>query len=92
VSKEIVKSGDDTFEAVGDLTIHGVSKTVDLSIEDVTPEMKDPYGMFRRGATAKTTILRSDFGLKYNAALETGGVLIGDEVHITIDTELVRKG
>jgi polyisoprenoid-binding protein YceI len=91
VSKEIVKSGDDSFEVVGDLTIHGVTKTVDLNVEDVTPEMKDPYGMFRRGASAKTTILRSDFGLKYNAALETGGVLIGDEVHITIDTELVRS-
>jgi len=91
VSKEIVKSGDDSFEVVGDLTIHGITKTVDLDVEDVTPEMKDPYGMFRRGASAKATILRSDFGLKYNAALETGGVLIGDEVHITIDTELVRS-
>jgi polyisoprenoid-binding protein YceI len=91
VSKEVVKSGDDSYEVVGDLTIHGVTKTVDLDVESVTPEMKDPYGMFRRGAEAKTTILRSDFGLKYNAALETGGVLIGDDVHITIDTELVRK-
>jgi polyisoprenoid-binding protein YceI len=91
VSKEVVKSGDDSYEVVGDLTIHGVTKTVDLNVESVTPEMKDPYGMFRRGAEAKTTILRSDFGLVYNAALETGGVLIGDDVHITIDTELVRK-
>jgi polyisoprenoid-binding protein YceI len=91
VAKEVVKSGDDSYEVVGDLTIHGVTKTVDLDVESVTPEMKDPYGMFRRGAEAKTTILRSDFGLVYNAALETGGVLIGDDVHITIDTELVRK-
>jgi polyisoprenoid-binding protein YceI len=91
VSKEVVKSGDSSYEVVGDLTIHGVTKTVDLNVESVTPEMKDPYGMFRRGAEAKTTILRSDFGLVYNAALETGGVLIGDDVHITIDTELVRK-
>ncbi len=92
VSKEVVKSGEGSFEVVGELTIHGVTRTVDLNVEDVTPEVKDPYGMFRRGASAKTTILRSDFGLKYNAALETGGVLIGDDVHITIDTELVRKG
>jgi polyisoprenoid-binding protein YceI len=91
VSKEVVKSGDGSYEVVGDLTIHGVTKTVDLEVESVTPEMKDPYGMFRRGAEAKATILRSDFGLVYNAALETGGVLIGDDVHITIDTELVRK-
>src|SRR5580704_9847872 len=82
VSKEVVKSGDDSYEVVGDLTIHGVTKTVDLNVESVTPEMKDPYGMFRRGAEAKTTIIRSDFNLVYNAALETGGVLIGDDVHI----------
>jgi polyisoprenoid-binding protein YceI len=90
VSTGVVKSGDDTFEVVGDLTIHGVTNAVDLDVEDLTPEVKDPFGMFRRGASAKTTILRSDFGLKYNAILETGGVVIGDEVHITIDIELTR--
>jgi polyisoprenoid-binding protein YceI len=92
VSKEVVKSGEDSFEVVGDLTIHGVTQTVDLNVEEFTPEMKDPYGMYRRGASAKTTIIRSDFGLVYNSALETGGVLIGDDVHITIDVELTRKG
>ena len=91
VSKEVVKSGDDSYEVVGDLTIHGVTKTVDLNVEDVTPEMKDPFGLYRRGASAKTTILRSDFGLKYNAILEAGGVAIGDDVHITIDTEFTRQ-
>ncbi|HVO98537.1 MAG TPA: YceI family protein [Bryobacteraceae bacterium] len=91
VSKDVVKSGEDSFEVVGDLTIHGVTKTVDLNVEDFTPEMKDPYGLFRRGASAKTTILRSDFGLVYNALLEAGGVAIGDEVHITIDTEFTRQ-
>ncbi len=91
VSKEVVKSGDDSFEVVGDLTIRGVTRTIDLNVEEVTPEMKDPYGFYRRGASAKTKIMRSDFGLKYNAALETGGVLIGDEIQITIDTELVRQ-
>jgi len=91
VSTGVVKSGEDSFEVVGDLTIHGVTNTVDLDVEDVTPEMKDPYGFFRRGASAKATILRSDFGLKYNAVLETGGVVIGDEVHITIDVEFTRK-
>jgi polyisoprenoid-binding protein YceI len=76
---------------VGDLTIHGVTKTVDLNVASMTPEMKDGYGFIRRGAEAKTTILRSDFGLVYNAPLETGGVVIGDQIHITIDTELTRK-
>jgi polyisoprenoid-binding protein YceI len=91
VSKEIVKSGDDSFEAVGDLTIHGVTKTVNLDVEELSPEVKDPFGLYRRGASAKTKILRSDFGLHYNSVLETGGVMIGDEVQITIDTELTRK-
>src|SRR5579863_30076 len=91
VSKEVVKSGEDSFEVVGDLTIHGVTQTIDLNVEDVTPEVKDPYGLFRRGATAKATIMRSDFGLKYNSVLEAGGVAIGDQVHITIDTEFTRQ-
>ena len=91
VSKEVVKSGDDSYEVVGELTLHGVTKTIDLNVEDVTPEMKDPFGLYRRGASAKATILRSDFGLKYNAILEAGGVAISDEVHITIDTEFTRQ-
>jgi polyisoprenoid-binding protein YceI len=91
VSKEVVKSGEDSFEVVGDLTIHGVTRTIDLNVEDVTPEVKDPFGLLRRGASAKAAILRSDFGLKYNSILEAGGVAIGDDVHITIDTEFTRK-
>jgi polyisoprenoid-binding protein YceI len=91
VSKEVVKSGDDSYEVVGDLTLHGVTKTIDLNVEDVTPEIKDPMGFLRRGASAKATILRSDFGLKYNMVLEAGGFAISDEVHITIDTELTRQ-
>jgi polyisoprenoid-binding protein YceI len=91
VSTGVVKSGEDSFEVVGDLTIHGVTQTIDLNVEDVTPEVKDPYGLFRRGASAKATIMRSDFGLKYNSVLEAGGVAIGDQVHITIDTEFTRQ-
>lgn len=91
VSTGVVKSGEDSFEVVGDLTIHGVTKTIDLNIEDVTAEVKDPFGLFRRGASAKAAILRSDFGLKYNSILEAGGVAIGDEVHITIDVEFTRQ-
>ncbi len=91
VSTGVVKSGEDSFEVVGDLTIHGVTQTIDLNVEDVTPEVKDPFGLFRRGATAKATIMRSDFGLKYNSVLEAGGVAIGDQVHITIDTEFTRQ-
>ncbi|MGA3186920.1 MAG: YceI family protein [Bryobacteraceae bacterium] len=91
VSTAVVKSGDDGFEVVGDLTIHGVTKTIDLDVEEFTPEVKDPFGLFRRGASAKATILRSDFGLIFNAVLETGGVAISDQVHITIDIEMTRQ-
>lgn len=91
VSTAVVKSGDDSYEVVGNLTIHGVTQTIDLNVESVTPEVKDPFGLFRRGAEAKATILRSDFGLKYNSVLDTGGVAIGDQVHITIDTEFTRQ-
>jgi polyisoprenoid-binding protein YceI len=91
VSTGVVKSGEESFEVVGDLTLHGVTKTIDLSVEDVTPEVKDPFGLLRRGASAKATILRSDFDLKYNSILEAGGVAIGDQVHITIDIEFTRQ-
>lgn len=75
----------------GDLTIHGVTKEVVLQVEGPTPEIRDPWGNLRRGATATTKINRKDFGLTWNAALETGGVVVGDEVSITIDVEAVRQ-
>lgn len=74
----------------GDLTIHGVTKEVILQVEGPSPEVRDPWGNFRRGATAAAKINRKDFGLTWNAALETGGVVVGDEVTITIDVEAVR--
>ena len=78
ISKEVVKSGDDSFEVVGDLTMHGVTRTIDLNVESVTPEVKDPFGLYRRGAEAKATILRSDFGVKIYIPL------VGDAVQLTI--------
>jgi len=79
------------IEATIDLTIRGVTHNVLLQVDSVTPEIKDPSGWWRRGATAKALIDRKDFGLVWNAALESGGFLVGDEVEITIDVELVRK-
>jgi len=74
----------------GDLTIHGVTKEVVLQVEGPSAEVRDPWGNLRRGATAATKINRKDFGLTWNAALETGGVVVGEEVSITIDVEAVR--
>ena len=74
----------------GDLTIHGVTREVVLEVEGPTPEMKDPWGKQRIGASATTKLDRKDFGVIWNSALETGGVVVGDEVKVTIDVEFVR--
>ena len=90
VSKSISKAGPDRLQVKGDLTIHGVTKEVVLDVEGPTPESKDPWGNIRKGATATTKINRKDFGLNWNAALETGGVLVGDDVNITLEVELIK--
>ncbi len=77
-------------KVTGDLTIHGVTREITLDVEGPTAEIKDPWGKQRMGASATTTLSRKDFGLIWNAALETGGVMVGDEVKITIDVEFVR--
>jgi polyisoprenoid-binding protein YceI len=90
-SSKVVPTGSDSYEVVGDLTIRGVTQPVALTVEEVTPEAKDPWGNMRRGATAKTKIRRKDFGLNWNVALEAGGFLVGDDIEITIDVELIRQ-
>ena len=75
----------------GDLTMRGVTREVVLTVDPLQPEIKDPYGMLRTGTTATTKVSRKDWGLTWNAALETGGVVVGDEVTITLDIELTRK-
>jgi polyisoprenoid-binding protein YceI len=91
-STQIVSAGENSYEIVGDLTIRDVTRAVTLHVEALTPEIKDPDGFFRRGACATTRISRRDFGLTWNAVLESGGFVVGDDVDITIDVELVRKG
>ena len=90
-SKRVEKAGDGTLKMTGDLTIRSVTKEVVLTIEGPSPEIKDPGGNRRVGAQATTKINRKDFGLVWNAALETGGVVVGDEVEITIDVEIYKK-
>jgi len=87
-TRPISRKGNE-FELAGDLTIHGVTKEVVL---DVTEEGrgKDPWGGERMGFSATTKIKRSDFGLTWNQALEAGGVLVGDEIKISLDLELLK--
>ena len=74
----------------GDLTIHGVTRKVRLAVEGPTPPAKDPWGNTRIGVSASTKINRKDFGLTWNAALETGGILAGDDTTITLDAQFVK--
>ena len=90
-STGVTASGDGHYEVVGDLTIHGVTNSVALNVESVTEEIKDPWGLMRRGATATTHISRAEFGMHFNMVMETGGVMVGDRVDITLDVEMTRK-
>ncbi len=74
----------------GDLTIHGVTRKVTFSVEGPTPPAKDPWGNTRVAISATTKINRKDFGLTWNAALETGGILVGEEVTLTLDAQFVK--
>ena len=74
----------------GDLAIHGVTRQVVFSVEGPTPAAKDPWGNTRIGLSATTKINRKDFGLTWNAALEAGGILVGDEVTLTLEVEFVK--
>jgi len=90
VSRSASRTGQG-LDVSGDLTLHGVTKPVVLHVSGMTPEIKDPWGMLRRGATATTVINRLDFGLVWNKNLDGGGVVVGDEVTITLDIEAARK-
>lgn len=89
-SKSAAKSSGG-LKLTGDLTIHGVTRGVTLDVEGPTPPLKDPWGFTRVGASATTRINRKDFGLTWNQALETGGFVVGDEIKITLDVELVAQ-
>ena len=91
VSKKIAQAGKDKLKVTGDLTLHGVTKVVVLDVEGPSKESKDPWGSLRKGATATTKINRKDFGLVWNKALETGGVVVGDEITITLEIEMIKK-
>ena len=80
----------DEAKVTGDLTIHGVTKQVVLKVEGPTQEGKDPWGNIRIGASATTKIKRSDFGLTWNAALETGGIMVGDELKIELEVQMIK--
>lgn len=87
-SASIRRKGDDRFDVTGDLTIHGVTRPMSFEVTFLG-KAKDPWGNERIAFEAETTINRKDFGLTWNAALETGGFLVGDEVKISLSLQAV---
>ena len=88
-STKVAKLKGNNYRVTGDLVIHGVTKPVELEVEYLGGG-KDPYGNERIGFQAETSINRKDFGLNWNQVLETGGVLLGDKVEISIDLQGVK--
>ncbi len=91
VSKKVMPGSGKTFQLVGDLTIHGVTKEVTFQVEGPEPPVKDPKGNLHSGATATTKVNRKDFGLVWNKALDGGGVMVSDDVELTVEVELVQQ-
>jgi polyisoprenoid-binding protein YceI len=89
-SNRITVVRDGELAAEGDLTLHGVTRKVTFAVEGPTPAVKDPWGNTRVAISAATKINRKDFGLTWNAALETGGILVGDEITITLDVQFIQ--
>ncbi len=84
-SKSIEAAGTGKLKVTGDLTIHGVTKSVVLDVDGPTAAMKDPWGNMRMGASATTKVTRQDFGITYGAGI------VGDEITITLDIEMIKK-
>jgi polyisoprenoid-binding protein YceI len=90
-STRVIPKNQDELAVEGELTIHGVTHTVRFAVEGPTPPAKDPWGNTRIGVSATTKINRKDYGLTWNTALETGGILVGEEVTITLDLQFVKS-
>jgi polyisoprenoid-binding protein YceI len=90
-STKVEKRGPGELTLTGNLTIKDVTKPVVFSVSGLSGEVKDPWGMTRRGASATAKINRKDFGLTWNKSIEAGGVVVGDEVTLTLEVELTKK-
>ncbi len=90
-SKQVKKIDGSKFEVLGDLTLHGVTKEVALNVEGSPQPFKDPNGKFRIGGVATTKLNRKDFNIVWNKSMDGGGVVVGDDVDVTIDLEMIRQ-
>jgi polyisoprenoid-binding protein YceI len=90
-SRRVEQVSPGRLKITGELTIHGITKEVGLDVDGPTAPVKDPWGNQRMAINATTKINRQDFGVKWNATMDNGGVVVGDEVTITIDAEMTLK-
>lgn len=89
-STHVSRNADGELQVAGDLNIHGVTRNVTFEVEGPTPPQKDPWGNTRVGLSATTKINRKDFGLNWSPVLETGGLMVGEEVTLTLEVEFVK--
>jgi polyisoprenoid-binding protein YceI len=89
-STAVKPTGEREYAVTGDLTIRGVTKSVTFAVEGPSEPGKDPWGNLRIGLSASAKINRKDFGLVWNSALETGGVLVGEDVTINLDVQFIK--
>jgi len=90
-STQVERKADAEYRVTGDLTLHGTTRPVTFAVEGPTAPGKDPWGNTRIGLSATTKINRKDFGLNWNAALETGGILVGEDVQITLEVQFIKS-
>ncbi len=91
ISKKVTPVGNGTYEVEGKLTMHGVSKNIKIALEGLEQQVKDPWGNIRKGAQVTADINRKDFGIVYNAVLESGNMLIGKTADVSMDIEFIKK-
>ncbi len=89
-STKVVRKRDAEYDVTGELTMHGITRQVTFAVEGPSAPNKDPWGNLRIGLSATTKINRKDFGLNWNAALEAGGFLVGDDVAISLDVQFIK--
>jgi polyisoprenoid-binding protein YceI len=90
-SRKVEQVAPGKLKVTGDLTIRGTTKEVVLDVDGPTAPVKDPWGNQRAAVNATTRINRQDFGVKWNATMDNGGVVVGDDVPITIDVEMIKQ-
>ena len=90
-STKVEKVADDKYRVTGDLTIRGVTKPVVLDVSGSPTPLKDPMGNVKLGGSATTRINRQNFGVSWSKSLDGGGLVVGDDVDVTIDVEVVKK-